>query len=204
MSFGWITTGIATLVLGVALPAHLAQHSPHAHGTQAHQSAMAELQLTSDQMDAVHRIVLDLHIGMFKLHGDPSLSDEQRAQAAKDLKAKAETGLAKVLTSEQFAKFKSMHGLEHPMGFDVDHLHQIFAKLQLTHAQHGAIFGIVGETLTSLRQLLDDKSVTPDQRQAKIGALHEAAMKRMQEVLTPAQMETLHQLMQNHGGGSSH
>jgi hypothetical protein len=116
----------------------------------------------------------DEHQALIKLFSDPSSTTGQRSKALQALKTKARAHMAKM-----------------------------FATLEVNAAQRRTIDGLFDQGFAQMGKLLADKHLSEVQKKAKLESLHKAMFARLHTILSPAQIEKLHDLMQNQHGGTT-
>jgi len=78
------------------------------------------------------------------------------------------------------------------------HMQMLTARLDLTDDQQSKIKPVVQQMLESRQKLLDDKSLTDEQRHQKMHALHDEAISQVREYLTDEQNKKLDELNAEH------
>ncbi len=117
---------------------------------------------------------VDQHQALIKLFSDRNSTPEQKSKALQALKANAAAHMTKMLTS---------------VGVDA--------------SQRKKIEGLFDQGFAQVGKTLADKSLTDAQKNSKLEALHRSMFARLHTILNPAQIEKLHELMQNQHGGTT-
>jgi Spy/CpxP family protein refolding chaperone len=155
-----------------------------------------KLNLTDEQKAAIRPILVSEAGDIKAVRQDGSLSAEQKQAKIQEIRDKGREKINAILTPEQQKKFAEMKG--EAAGRVRDEIHSRLAilaeKLNLTDNQKTAIRPILAAEANDIKAVMQDKSLSKEQRQTKIAALRETSNKEINKVLTPEQQAKLAEL----------
>jgi protein CpxP len=171
-----------------------------------------ELGLTADQQTKMRQVMEQNRAQMKALRDDQSLSQEDRMAKMRALRQAEKTQMDAILTPEQKQKMESMRE-NHPGGPGMGHGEggmgpggmnpgeHLAKELNLTQDQQSKVSAIFKQNEQQMRAIHDDKSLSPEDRHAKMQQIHESMKSQMNGVLTSEQQQKFAQLQKEHGPG---
>jgi protein CpxP len=198
------TIKLAGLGLGLILTAGaaLAQDAsgtaaPAAPATAASQNAPAEqnkLGLTADQKQKLRDIRTQARDRAAIINKDASLTPEQKQQQLQALHEQTKQQTNAVLTPEQQAQFAQKRE---------QHMDKMKQSLGLNDQQVQQLKDLQSQTRTQREQVLNDKSLTQDQKAAKLADIRTNHDVQLKTILTPDQLAKF-QKARGHRGMHKH
>ncbi len=157
------------------------------------------LNLTPEQGMALHGRIMEFNKAKDTTLANPSLSTEQKRAKVANLQVKAEGDVKKILTPAQVKSLQSHGGMAHLFSANhaqamTAHIHEMIGQLGLNPDQESKVSKIFDETFATMGNLMNDNTLSPDAKKTAVANLHEGAMKKMQEVLSPEQFTKLQQM----------
>jgi Spy/CpxP family protein refolding chaperone len=131
---------------------------------------------------------------------DTSLTPEQKRDKFRQLRASTRQQVLGVLTPEQQEQMKQLRSRHAGMGRGKGPL----ARLNLTDDQRAQIQPILQSSRQQAQAVRNDTTLTPEQKHAKIRAIHQDTMTQMNSLLTPEQQQQWQQMRQHRGPGGKH
>jgi Spy/CpxP family protein refolding chaperone len=155
-----------------------------------------KLNLTDEQKAAIRPILVSEAGDIKAVRQDGSLSAEQKQAKIQEIRDKGREKINATLTPEQQKKFAEMKGEAAGRIRDEvkSRLAMLAEKLNLTDDQKTAIRPILVAEVNDIRGVMQDKSLSKEQRQTKIAAIRESSRKEINKVLTPEQQAKLAEL----------
>jgi Spy/CpxP family protein refolding chaperone len=103
------------------------------------------------------------------------------------------------------------HGHRRGMPSAEDQVKNLTERLNLTSDQQAKVKTIVEDTHSQMQKLMQDDSLSPDDRRSKVRSLHESASSKIREILTDdqkkkfddMQTEMQNRMHQRQGGGDN-
>ncbi len=147
-----------------------------------------ELGLTEDQKEQIKAVLHKYLGGVHSIHQNAELSAEEKMAKIKTIKAQISAEFQKVMTPEQFAKWKEKEGQTLPQAqLGLERLDTLIDSLNLTDDQKEKLQSLHEENMTKLRTLRDDASLTLSQKMEKLAAIRKDVEPKMKEVLDESQ-----------------
>lgn len=152
------------------------------------QETARELNLTAEQTEKLQTIIRERMGKLRELRQDNSLSAEDKKAKLKAAREEIVAEVKKVLTPEQFEKWKARQGLlgggeTRPFA----RLQEAIKDLNLTDAQKEQLQPLYEEQLVKLRELYQDNSLSMAQKLEKLKALQLEVAPKLQKVLNAEQ-----------------
>src|ERR1041384_3923423 len=156
------------------------------------------LNLTEDQRAKVQTIFQGERSQVEALRSNTALTEEQRKQQLRELHQSNHQKLLAVLTPEQQAQMKQMHGQDkgRHSAFKGG---RGFQALNLTAEQKSQMKPIFESSRQQMQALRSDTTLTPQQKHEKMQQIRQNQMTQMKSILTPEQQQQLQQ-MRGHRG----
>jgi Spy/CpxP family protein refolding chaperone len=163
------------------------------------QELSEKLNLTDAQKAAIKPILATEANEIKAVHQDGSLSNEQKQAKVKEIRDNGREKINALLTPEQQKKFAEMKGEAGSRMREAfhDRLAMIAEKLNLTDEQKAAIKPILVTEVNDITAVMQDNSLSKEQRQTKIAGIREASDKKINTLLTPEQQAKWAQLKEN-------
>ena len=163
------------------------------------QELSEKLNLTDAQKAAIKPILATEANEIKAVHQDGSLSNEQKQAKVKEIRDNSREKINALLTPEQQKKFAEMKGQAGSRVREAFHnrLSMIAEKLNLTDEQKVAIQPILATEVNDITVVMQDNSLSKEQRQTKIAGIREASDKKINTLLTPEQQAKWAQLKEN-------
>jgi Spy/CpxP family protein refolding chaperone len=148
-----------------------------------------KLNLTDAQKAAIKPILANDANEIKAVRQDGSLSKEQKMAKVKEIRDSSVEQINAILTPDQQKEFAELRNearqkMRENAG---DRLAMLTKKLNLTDAQAAAIKPILAAEANDIKAVLQDKSLSKEQKQSKIFDIREAANKQINLILTPEQ-----------------
>jgi Spy/CpxP family protein refolding chaperone len=152
------------------------------------QETARELNLTDEQKQKLQTIVREQMQKLRDLRRDTSLSREQKLAKLKAAREDLLAEIKKVLTPEQFEKWKARQGqVAQAAGGPTARLHEAIADLNLTDQQKEQLKPIYQAQMEKLRELREDTSLSVPQKLEKLKAIHAEMAPKLKKIMTPGQ-----------------
>ena len=152
------------------------------------QDTARELNLTSEQKEKLQTIVRDRMEKLRELRQDTSLSQQEKAEKFKTAREEIAAEVKKVLTPEQFEKWKARQGpLAQPAGGPRARLQETIKDLNLTEAQKEQLKPVYEEQMAKLRDLFQDTSLAMAEKFEKLKAMQKEIAPKLKKVLDAEQ-----------------
>lgn len=152
------------------------------------QETAKELNLTPEQKEKLQAIIRTQAEKLRTLRQDTSLSAEEKRAKFQTLREELTAEVKKVLTPEQFEKWKSKQGqagvtVRPPM----ERVQEAIQELNLTDAQKEQLRPLYEEQMEKLRDLHQDTSLSMPEKLEKLMAMHKEVAPKLKKVMTPEQ-----------------
>jgi Spy/CpxP family protein refolding chaperone len=148
------------------------------------QDTMKELKLTDAQKEKLKPIWQEQMQKMRELWQDQSLSQQEKMQRFKALQKEMQPKLKEILTAEQLEKWQQQRGTQDRAG-----LQDALKDLNLTEDQKAKLKPLWQEQAEKVRELREDKNLSPPEKMAKVKAIQEEMEPKLKQVLTGDQFE---------------
>jgi Spy/CpxP family protein refolding chaperone len=202
---------LAALTFGCAVafaaPAPDSNSPAHRNGGRAAQrpahnflqELSEKLNLTDEQKAAIEPILATEANEIKAVHQDSSLSDEQKQAKVKEIRDNSREKINALLTPEQQKTFAEMKGEAGGRMREAFHnrLAMIAEKLNLTDEQKAAIKPILATEVNDITAVMQDNSLSKEQKQTKISGIREASDTKINALLTPEQQAKWAKLKEN-------
>ena len=171
-----------------------------------------ELNLTPEQTAKLQTIVRERMEKMRALRQDTSLSSEERREKFQASREELLAEVKKVLTPEQFEKWKARQGLQTGRGMrPMARLQEAIQDLNLTDDQMQQLTPLYTEQMEKLRDLYQDSSLSMAQKVEKLKAVRQEVAPKLKQVFTADQYskwekssnQWMDELQQRFSGGKS-
>ena len=158
-----------------------------------------KLNLTDAQKAAIKPILATEANEIKAVHQDSSLSTEQKQAKIKEIRDNSREKINALLTPEQQKTFAEMKGEAGGRMREAFHnrLAMIAEKLNLTDEQKTAIKPILATEVNDMTAVLQDNSLSKEQKQTKIAGIREASDTKINALLTPEQQAKWAKLKEN-------
>jgi len=200
-----LTIVIAGLALTATMWAQAVQAPAHPQKGMRGQGRMLQgLNLTEDQRAKVQTLFQNEHSQMQALRGNAALTETQKKEQARELRKNDHQQLLAILTPEQQAQLKQMHGRKgRHAAFKAG---RRFQALNLSAEQKSQLQPIFQSSRQQMQALRADTSLTPEQRHEKMQQIRQNQMAQMKSILTPEQQQQLQQMRgrRMHKGAEQH
>jgi Spy/CpxP family protein refolding chaperone len=163
------------------------------------QQLSEKLNLTDAQKTAIKPILAAEANEIKAVHQDSSLSNEQKQAKIKEIRDNSREKIKALLTPEQqktFAEMKDQAGNRMRERFQ-NRLTVLAEKLNLTDEQKAAINPILATEVNDIKAVMQDNSISKEQKQSKIADIRDASDKKINALLTPEQQAKWAQLKEN-------
>jgi Spy/CpxP family protein refolding chaperone len=152
------------------------------------QETARELNLTSEQTAKLQSIVRERTQKLRALRQDDSLSPEEKRQKLVAARAEIVSEVKKVLTPEQFEKWKARQGqtpgrTARPLA----RLQEAINDLNLTDAQKEQLKPLYQEQMEKLRDLYQDTTLSMAEKLDKLKSIHQEAAPKLRKVFNADQ-----------------
>jgi periplasmic protein CpxP/Spy len=152
------------------------------------QETARELNLTPEQKEKLQTIVRDRMEKLRELRQDTSLSPQEKAEKFKIAREDIAADVKKVLTPEQFEKWKARQGpLAQPAEGPRARLQEAIKDLNLTEAQKEQLKPVYEEQMAKLRDLFQDTSMAIAEKFEKLKAMQKEIAPKLKKVLDAEQ-----------------
>jgi len=172
-----------------------AQKPPH----EFMQELSEKLNLTDEQKAAIRPILVTEANEIKAVHQDSSLSTEQKQAKIKEIRDNSREKINALLTPEQqkkFAEMKGEAGSKMRERFQ-NRLTVLAEKLNLTDEQKAAINPILATEANDIKAVMQENSLSKEQKQTKIADIRETSDKKINALLTPEQQAKWAKLKEN-------
>ena len=147
-----------------------------------------ELNLTDEQKQKLQAIVRERMEKLRELRQDTSLSQQEKLEKFKAGREALIAEIKKVLTPEQFEKWKARQPLlGGAAGGPLARMQEAIKDLNLTDEQKEQLKPIYQEQMEKLRELRQDTSLSIPEKLEKLKALHQEIAPKLKKVLTAEQ-----------------
>ncbi len=163
------------------------------------QELSEKLNLTDAQKAAIKPILATEVNEIKAVHQDSSLSAEQKQAKIKEIRDNNREKINALLTPDQqkiFAEMKGQAGNRMREQFQ-NRMALLAEKLNLTDAQKAAINPIMATEANDIKAVMQDNSLSKEQKQTKISGIREASDTKINALLTPEQQAKWAQLKEN-------
>ena len=152
------------------------------------QDTARELNLTPEQTAKLQTIVRERMEKMRALRQDTSLSSEERREKFQAGREELLAEVKKVLTPEQFEKWKAKQGLQASRGMrPMARIQEAIQDLNLTDDQMQQLTPLYVEQMEKLRDLYQDSSLSMAQKVEKLKAVRQEVAPKLKKVFTADQ-----------------
>jgi Spy/CpxP family protein refolding chaperone len=152
------------------------------------QETARELNLTPEQTAKLQTIVRERMEKMRALRQDTSLSSEERREKFQAGREELFAEVKKVLTPEQFEKWKAKQGLQTGGGMrPMARIQEAIQDLNLTDDQMQQLTPLYTEQIEKLRDLYQDPSLSMAQKVEKLKAIRQEVAPKLKKVFTADQ-----------------
>lgn len=156
-----------------------------------------DLNLTEAQKAEVKRIMSAHREEMKRVQSDTSLTRDQKAARAREIKRAGMAEFRQTLTPEQQKKLDEKQQLRgQKMTMTPEKREALRAKidgarkeLNLTSAQESKIKQIIESRKAEFQSLHESKTLTPEQKRAEFKKMHTSVKEQIRQVLTPDQQK---------------
>jgi Spy/CpxP family protein refolding chaperone len=171
-----------------ALPAQQMKQpaaEPAAQTAQAADLSANRPQLSPEQKKQMRDLRLTARDQAAIILHDPALSPEQKQYKLHELRRTTREKMQAVLTPEQQAQMKQMRAARR---------HRIADKLGLSADQRTKLKELAKSTRQQRRSVLNDSSLSNDQKMAQLAQIRESAKSQLATILTPDQLAQMQQM----------
>jgi periplasmic protein CpxP/Spy len=152
------------------------------------QDTARELNLTPEQTAKLQTIVRERMAKMRALRQDTSLSSEERREKLQAGREELLAEVKKVLTPEQYEKWKARQGLQTGGGMrPMERIQAAIQDLKLTDDQMQQLTPVYLEQMEKLRDLYQDSSISMAQKLEKLKAASKEVAPKLKKVLDAGQ-----------------
>ena len=156
------------------------------------QEVARDLNLTPDQTAKLQSIVRERTQKLRELRQDTSLSPEEKRQKLAAARLEIIADVKKVLTREQFEKWRTAQGLPAGRtGARLARLQEAINDLNLSEDQKEQLQPLYLEQMQKLRDLQTDSSLSLPEKLEKLKAIRQEAAPKLKKVLNADQYEKL-------------
>ena len=147
-----------------------------------------ELNLTPEQTAKLQSIVRERTQNLRALRQDDSLSPEEKRQKLVAARAEIVSEVKKVLTPEQFEKWKARQGQPaRSVARPLARLQEAIDDLNLTDAQKEQLKPLYQEQMEKLRDLYQDTTLSVAEKLDKLKSIHQEAAPKLRKVFNADQ-----------------
>jgi Spy/CpxP family protein refolding chaperone len=152
------------------------------------QGIAKELNLTADQKEKLQTIVRDHAQKLRELHQDTSLSITQKREKFQAIREDITAEVKKVLTPDQFEKWKSKQSQLTDSGKrPMERIQEAIQDLNLTDTQKEQLRPLYEEQMQKLRDLRQDTSLSITEKLDKLKDISKEAAPKLKKVLNAEQ-----------------
>jgi hypothetical protein len=148
------------------------------------QDTMKELNLTDEQKEKLKPIWQEQMQKMRELWQDQNLSRQEKMEKFKTMREEMEPKLKPILTAEQLEKWQKQRSAQGREG-----LQDALKELNLTDAQKEKLKPLWQEQAQKVRELRQDKNLSPQEKMAKVKVIQEEMEPKLKQILTGEQFE---------------
>lgn len=182
----WIKNTVLLLGMSLTGAAIMAQQATTpAPNSTTQTSAPAASQLSADQKKQLHDLRMTARDQAAVIRNDQTLTAEQKQAKLKDLRTSTRNQMKSVFTPDQQKAFADRRA---------DHKARFEAKLGLTPEQEGKMKDLFTSTHQQRQAVLNDTSLTNEQKMAKLSQIRQTSKAQLATILTPDQMEKFQQM----------
>jgi Spy/CpxP family protein refolding chaperone len=158
-----------------------------------------KLNLTDAQKAAIKPILATEANEIKAIHQDSSVSDGQKQVKIKEIRDSSREKINALLTPEQQKIFAEMKGQAGSRAREAFHnrLAMLAEKLNLTDEQKTAIKPILATEVNEITAVMQDNSLSKEQKQTKISGIRETSDTKINALLTPEQQAKWAKLKEN-------
>ncbi len=147
-----------------------------------------ELGLTDEQKEKIKAILRKQLGGAHAIHQNAELSAEEKMAKMKTIKEEISAEFKKVLTPEQFAKWKAKEGQTLPQAqMGLERLHALVDSLDLSDEQKDKLRSLHEENMEKLEKLRNDSSLTLADKLDKLIEMRKETDPKLKAVFTEEQ-----------------
>jgi Spy/CpxP family protein refolding chaperone len=152
------------------------------------QEMARELNLTDEQKEKLQTIIREQMEKVRDLRQDASLAQPERAEKFKAIREEIIAEARKVLTPEQFEKWRARQGqLAGGAGRPMERLQEAIRDLNLTDAQREQLKPLYEEQMEKLRDLHQDTSLSIPEKLEKLKAMQKEIAPKLKKVMDAEQ-----------------
>jgi Spy/CpxP family protein refolding chaperone len=152
------------------------------------QDTAKELNLTDEQKGKLQAVIREQMAKLRGLRQDTSLSAEDKREKIRAIREEVTAEVKKVLTPEQFEKWKAKQGQSAtPGGGPAARLQEAIKGLNLTDEQKEQLKPIYQEQMDKLRELQQDSSLSMPQKLEKLKDMHKEIAPKLKKVMNAEQ-----------------
>lgn len=142
-----------------------------------------ELGLSEEQKEKI-KVILHKYLGgVHGIHQNAELSAEEKMAKIKTIKEEISAEFKKVMTPEQFAKWKAREGQTLPQAqVGLERLHSLIDALNLSDDQKEKLRDMHEENMEKLQKLRDNASLTLSEKLEKLSAMRKEVEPKLKEV----------------------
>lgn len=185
------------------------KHRMHRDPAAMRQQMMSKnLNLTDDQKAKIQPILQNEMQQMRSIHQNTALTPDQQKAQFQQLRQATQDQIKQVLTPEQVAQMGTAPGKGPGWGRGPggNQLAWMSKTLNLTDEQKTKLQPLFDTQHQQAQSVMQDSSLTPDQKRAKLGEIRKATHQQVMSVLTPEQQDQMKQMrskhMHRHGEGA--
>jgi Spy/CpxP family protein refolding chaperone len=147
------------------------------------------LNLTEAQKITIKPILAAEANDIKAVHQDTTIAPEQKQAKMKEIRDNTREKINAALTPEQQKKFAEMKGKTGNRMREAftNRMTAVAEQLNLTEEQKTAIKPIMTAEVNDIRAVMQDNSLTKEQKQTKIAGIRDASDKKINDILTPEQ-----------------
>jgi len=152
------------------------------------QDTAKELNLTDEQKEKLQAIIREQVGKLRALRQDTSLSPEDKKEKVRTIRDEITAEVKKVLTPEQFEKWKAKQGQSTTgSGGPAARLQEAIKGLDLTDQQKEQLKPVYQEQMDKLRELQQDTSLSIPQKLEKLKVMHKEIAPKLKKVMNAEQ-----------------
>jgi Spy/CpxP family protein refolding chaperone len=148
-----------------------------------------ELGLTAEQKEKIKEVLHKYLGGVHSIHQNAELKAEQKVAKIKAIRAQISDEFKKILTPEQFAKWKAKEGETLQPQLGLERIASLIDSLNLTDDQRDKLSSLHQEQMEKLRDLRDDKSLSLSKKIEKLQDIRKEVDPKLKEVLDDEQYQ---------------
>ncbi len=183
----WIKNAVLMVGMTLGATALMAQQTTPTPDTtnQSAASATVKPQLTAEQKQQLRDLRSSARDQAAIIRNDQSLTPEQRQAKLQALHASTRQQMQSILTPEQQQAFAAHRAAAKA---------KFAAKLGLSADQMSKLKELRTSTRQQRQAVLQNPSLTNDQKQAQLSQIRQASQAQLATILTPEQIQKLHQM----------